>query len=105
MGFGIQPGSLAEKLGIDKPESWFMEKMEECYAMFKANPSEFANLVLDAASQQNVLPILLMSPPEINKGLNFMLKSFFALGYMKGICKTETDQKWLKDWESKMKGE
>lgn len=100
----IQPGSIAEKLGIDKPDDWFMQKMVETYDLFYQHPDAFTILILETAKKQGVREFLAIAPRPIKEGLMFMFKGLFALGYMKGICKAESDQNWISSWDSKMKG-
>lgn len=83
--FNVEPGSFAHKLGINKSDEWIRSMIDKCYEIFAENPGDFTNLMVYAAGDS--LPVLAIL--DLAKDSTMISKTFFVLGFMKGVCFSE----------------
>ena len=81
-----EPGSFGNRLGIDKPTDWMHDMVNKCYEMFMENPEDFYGLLSDILGDKTVLFVL----TGLDRDVIYVSKTFFVLGFMKGICFSET---------------
>lgn len=83
--FNIEPGSFADKLGINKSDEWMRTMIDKCYEIFTENPNDFTNLMILSVGKS--LPIFVFF--GLSEAPTTVSKTFFILGFMKGVCFSE----------------
>lgn len=83
--FNIEPGSFAHKLGINKSDEWFRSMIDRCYEMFTENPGDFTSLMMLSVGKS--LPVFVTL--GLSEAPTMISKTFFILGFMKGVCFSE----------------
>lgn len=89
----MHPESVAAVLGINKPPEWMLDMITECLAKMEENPEVFTDLLLAVAAEKQALPFV-HAAIVLDKGeaLTTITKTFYILGFMKGVVRTEEIQ-------------
>jgi hypothetical protein len=71
-----EPGSFADKLGIDKPAEWMHDMIDRCYEMFQENPGDFTDLTIGVLGDKALIFAML----GVDKELVHTNKAFLPSG-------------------------
>lgn len=86
----MEPKSFAQELGIDRPDKWKEEAIEESQRFITQKGSMFQRLSLNFIAEQNPeLLAFLASVPLLSPALVNVMKLFFCVGYIKGLSDGE----------------